>query len=115
MVLLGLLIPRVLSITHYAALACRVSYDMIIGHPAISCNMDAKIKSGSIKIKKLENKAIDEEITSQFKNVHALAIEYAQAMADAGSFLSCTLVNSQKFNICKISLDTYVTLHSHIL
>ena len=77
--------------------------------------MDAKIKSGSIKIKKLENKAIDEEITSQFKNVHALAIEYAQAMADAGSFLSCTLVNSQKFNICKISLDTYVTLHSHIL
>ena len=84
MVLLGLLFPRVLSITRCAALACRVSYDMIIGHPAMSCKMEAKIKYGMIKIKKLEDKAIDEEITSQFKNVHALAIEYAQAMADAG-------------------------------
>ena len=58
MVLLGLLVPRVLFVTRCAAIACRVSYDMIIGHPAMSCNMD----------KKLENKAIDEEITSQFKN-----------------------------------------------
>ena len=80
--------------------------------------MDAKIKSGRIKIKKLENKAIDEEITSQFKNVHALAIEYAQAMADAGSFLSCTLVSVGRFAILKnlrfvrFLLDTYVTLHS---
>ena len=101
MVLLGLLIPQVLSITRCAALACRVSYDIIIGHPAMSCNMDAKIQSGRIKIKKLENKAIDEEITSKFKNLHALAIEYAQVMADAGSFLSCTLVSVGRFAILK--------------
>ena len=40
----------------------------------MSCNMDAKIKSGRIKIKKLEDKAVDEEITAKFKSVHALAI-----------------------------------------
>ena len=70
----------------------------------MSCNMDAKIKSGRIKIKKLEDKAVDEEITAKFKSVHALAIEYAQAMAHAGSFLSFTLVslvicNSQNYTL----------------
>ena len=58
----------------------------------MSCNMDAKIKSGRIKIKKLEDKAVDEEITAKFKSVHALAIEYAQAMADAGSFYPLLLL-----------------------
>ena len=63
--------------------------------------MDHAIKSGRIKIKKLEAVAVDEEITAKFKNVHVLAIEYAQAMADAGSFLSCTLVSVGQFAILK--------------
>ena len=71
----------------------------------MSCNMDAKIKSGRIKIKKLEDKAVDEENQLQNLKVYTLlAIEYAQAMADAGSFLSFTLVslvicNSQNYTL----------------
>ena len=52
-----------------------------------------KLNQEGLKLKKLEDKAVDEEITAKFKSVHALAIEYAQAMADAGSFLSFTLVS----------------------
>ena len=90
MVLLDLLIPRVLSVTHCAASACRVSYD--IGHPA-SCTMDDIIKSGKKKIKDLDADAIDAEINSKFKLLHIMAIEYLQAVAWAGSFLSCALVS----------------------
>ena len=51
-----------------------------------------------------------------------MAIEYSQAVARAGSFLSCALVDLQFSKIyfvinkmCKSSLDTYVTLYSHVL
>ena len=120
MVLLDLLIPQVLSVTHCTASACRVSYHMIC-HPA-SCTMDDIIKSGKKKIKDLDADAIDADINSKFKLLHIMAIEYSQAVARAGSFLSCALVDLQFSKIyfvinkmCKSSLDTYVTLYSHVL
>ena len=99
MVLLDLLIPRVLSVTRCTASACRVSYD-IIGHPA-SCTMDDIIKSGKNKIKDLDADAIDVDINSKFKLLHIMAIEYSQAVARAGSFLSCALVSVGRFAIFK--------------
>ena len=99
MVLLDLLIPRVLSVTHCAVTACRVSYD-IFSHPA-SCNMDDIIKSGKKKIKDLDVDAVDADINSKFKLLHIMAIEYSQAVAWSGSFLSCALVSVGQFAIFK--------------
>ena len=98
MVLLDLLIPLVLSVTRCAASACRVSYD--IGHPA-SCTMDDIIKSRKKKIKDLDADAVDVEINSKVKLLHIMSFEYSQAVAQAGSFLSCALVSVVRFAIFK--------------
>ena len=70
--------------------------------------MDDLIKSGKKKIKDLDADAVSEDINSKFKVLHIMAIEYSQAVARAGLFLSCALVSVG-------SLDTYVTLYSHVL
>ena len=123
MVLLDLLIPRVLSVTRCTASACRVSYD-IISHSA-SCTMDDIIKSRNNEIKDLDVDAIDADINSKFKLLHIMAIEYSQAVARQVCFypvLLSVLVNLQFSKIyfvinkmCKSSLETYVTLYSHVL
>ena len=96
---LGLLIPWLLSVTRCAASACRVSSYDIPGHPAISCNMDDLIKSGKEKVKDLDAVAISTEINSKFTQLHIMAIEYSQAVARAGWFLSCDLVSFGRFAI----------------
>ena len=86
--------------------------------------MDDLIKLGKKKIKDLDADAISEDINSKFKVLHIMAIEYSQAVTRAGSFLShvSVLVDFQFSKIyfvinkmCKSSLDTYVTLYSHVL
>ena len=83
--------------------------------------MDDLIKSGKKKIQDLDSDALAEEINSKFKLLHIMAIEYSQALAGAGLFLS-VLVHLQFLKIyfvinklCNSSLDTYVTLYSHVL
>ena len=55
--------------------------------------MDDLIKLGKKKIKDLFADAVSEDINSKFKVLHIMAIEYSQAVARAGSFLSCALVS----------------------
>ena len=63
--------------------------------------MDDLIKSGKKKIKDLDADAVSEDINSTFKVLHIMAIEYSQAFARAGSFLSCALVSVGQFAIFK--------------
>ena len=63
--------------------------------------MDDIIKSGKKKIKDLDAGAIDADINSKFKLLHIMAIEYSQAVARAGWFLSCALLNVNRFAIFK--------------
>ena len=63
--------------------------------------MDDLIKSGKKKIKDLDADAVSEDINSKFKLLHIMAIEYSQAVARAGLFLSCALVSVGQFAIFK--------------
>ena len=63
--------------------------------------MDDLIKSGKKKIKDLDADAVSEDINSKFKVLHIMVIEYSQAVARAGSFLSCVLVSVGQFAIFK--------------
>ena len=63
--------------------------------------MDDLIKSRKKKIKDLDADAISEDINSKFKLLHIMAIEYLQAVAQAGLFLSCALVSVGQFAIFK--------------
>ena len=63
--------------------------------------MDDLIKSRKKKIKELDSDAISEDINSKFKLLHIMAIEYSQAVARAGLFLSCALVSVVQFAIFK--------------
>ena len=63
--------------------------------------MDDLIKSEKKKIKDLDADAVSEDINSKFKVLHIMAIEYSQAVARAGSFLSCALVSVGQFAIFK--------------
>ena len=63
--------------------------------------MDDLIKSGKKKIKELDSDAVSEDINSKFKLLHIMAIEYSQAVAQAGLFLSCALVSVGRFAIFK--------------
>ena len=63
--------------------------------------MDDLIKSGKKKIKDLDADAVSEDINSKFKVLHIMAIEYSQAVAWAGLFLSCALVSVGQFAIFK--------------
>ena len=63
--------------------------------------MDDIIKSEKNKIKDLDADAIDADINSKFKLLHIMAIEYSQAVAWEGSFLSCALVSVGQFAIFK--------------
>ena len=63
--------------------------------------MDDLIKLGKKKIKDLDVAAISEDIDSKIKVLHIMAIEYSQAIARAGSFLSCALVSVGRFAIFK--------------
>ena len=74
------------------------------------------IEDGKKKIKDLDSDALAEDINSKFKNLHIMAIEYSQAVARAGLFLSCAHVSVGRIAIFKIYfVITYVTLYSHIL
>ena len=59
--------------------------------------MDDLIKSEKKKIKDLDVDAVSEDINSKFKVLHIMAIEYSQAVARAGLFLSCALVSVGQF------------------
>ena len=63
--------------------------------------MDDLIKSGKKKIQDLDSDALAEDINSKFKLLHIMAIEYSQAVAWAGLFLSCALVSVGPFAIFK--------------
>ena len=63
--------------------------------------MDDLIKLGKKKIKDLDVDAVSEDINSKFKDLHIMAIEYSQAVARAGLFLSCALVSVGPFAIFK--------------
>ena len=63
--------------------------------------MDDIIKFRKNKIKDLDADAIDADINSKFKLLHIMAIEYSQAVAQAGLFLSCALVSVGQFAIFK--------------
>ena len=59
------------------------------------------IESGKKKIKDLDSDALAEDINSKFKLLHIMAIEYSQAVARAGLFLSCAHVSVGRFAIFK--------------
>ena len=63
--------------------------------------MDDLIKSGKKKIQDLDSDALAEEINSKFKLLHIMAIEYSQALAGAGLFLSCAHISVGPFAIFK--------------
>ena len=63
--------------------------------------MDDLIKSGKKKIKDLDLDALAEDINSKFKLLHIMAIEYSQAVARAGLFLSRAHVSVGQFAIFK--------------
>ena len=66
------------------------------------------IEDGKKKIKDLDSDALAEDINSKFKNLHIMAIEYSQAVARAGLFLSCAHVSVGQIAIFKNLLCYHV-------
>ena len=87
--------------------------------------MDDIIKSGKNKIKDLDADVVDADINSKFKLLHIMALYIHRLLLGQVHFypvLLSVLVDLQFSKIyfvinemCKSSLNTYVTLYSHVL